>query len=413
VKRVVLLPAVIFSLLILFGCSSESKKATTTPNTSTADQENALADDALANGDYTTANTHYKAALAADPTNTRANLGAAVTEVDLVQNDPQVSSLVDQLQGVVPVPAARASRAGARMMGKLGLSNGRLYDPSSVGRMMAKLVLKATSDPPLLSEVQDAIKNKVLPKLQYAEDRLNVMESNPNFELLLPPAMTDGPDTIEVDLGDIRVLDAVVNQTQGWLGVVMAYNFDIPNPTELVPLDSLLGASTDFGKLNSDGAGWLTAARADLQQSHVEFSAGVAAINAETDNQDNDVIPQTALQEQGFLDFQSHFDDVDQSLNGPVDVTVKDYQNVDQTIQVQLKNFFTSPITDWKTKFPNHDFDPTTGDPRVLDPITFPDPTFNGIFPNLTNVGWQGLIGPVGPRPPGLRALRALRAFRR
>jgi len=31
------------------------------------------------------------------------------------------------------------------------------------------------------------------------------------------------------------------------------------------------------------------------------------------------------------------------------------------------------------------------------DPVTFPDPKFNDVFPEMTNSAWQALIGPVGP----------------
>lgn len=410
-KRTRFVPIAIVSLLFMFGCSS-STRVTNPVNPGAAEQETVLGDQALAGGDYTAANTHYKAALAIDSSHPRANLGAAVTEVYLVQNDPEVAALIARLQALTAAPASLRTgppalgRPGARITSRLGLVSGRLYDPSSIGRMLGVLVLQGTADPPLLSEVQSVIKRKLIPRVQYAEDRLNQVETDPNFVMRLPPSITDEPDTVEVDLGEVRVLDAVVNEVQGWLGIVVAYNFDVPNPVDLVPPDSLLGPLTNFGKLNTDGAAALSQARVDFLQAHTEFNAGVATIGGETDDQSDDVIPQAALLEPEFVDFRTTFDQVDASLNAPVDVLVRDYLGVTRTIQVQLKNFFTNPIADWKTKLPDHDFDTTTGDPYILDPITFPDPIFNGVFPNMTNATWQSLIGPVGPPSPALRVAR-------
>lgn len=387
------------SLVFASGCGS-SDKSTAPPDPAAAEAAAQLGDQAFAAGDVVAANTHYKEALAKDPTNSHANLGAAVTEMGLLESDAEVTGVADRLYPLLPRPA-RASlplgigRPRSALARFTGLVGGRDYGPRATGLAMGNLLMRATEDPPLLSEVQSVLRTRVMPRLQYAEDRLGVLEQNANFSMLLDPELTGGPDTVEVDLGEVRVLDAVINELQGWLGMVVAYNFDFPMPSELVPPDSILANGTSFGKLNTGGTQLLAAARLDFLKAHTIFAAGADGIAAETDNQDDDLIPQAALQEQGFIQFMSDFDDVNNALQNTIAINVDDYQGGQVGIQLNIGSFFTNAIADWKTKLPAHTFDGTTGQPLITNPVTFPDPTFNGIFPGMTNATWQSIIGPV------------------
>ena len=380
------------AFLTVAGCGSDDK-ATTPVDPAGAEFLAQQADQKLIDGDYAGANTLYKSALVKDPSHERANLGAGVTELALLESDPEITPYVEPL---IPAPQRGTNLLrGPAPTRASALVGGRRYGPMLVGRVLGRLVIQGTSDPLVLSEIQDVIRRRVLPRLIYAEARLDRLELDPGFVLLLPPAMTGGPDTIEVDLGEVRMLDAFVNVVEGWLAIAIAYNFDFPEPSELVPLDSLLASGTAFGQLHSGGAANLASARLDFLAAHSELHAAAGYIMAETDDQANDAIPRAAIEDPDFDAVLAEFDKAYESLTGPIDVVVQDHLGADVTIQVQLGNFFTVPILDWKTKLPNHDFDSSTGDPIVLEPITFPDPKFNNIFPNLTNVIWRQLIGPV------------------
>jgi hypothetical protein len=390
------------ALSIVAGCGSDDK-ATNPADPGAAEQLSLQGDQALMNGDYAGANAYYKNALTKDPTHEHANLGAAVTELALLESDPEITPYVDPL---LPAPQRGTTLLrGPAPTRAMALVGGRRYGPMLMGRVLGRLVLQGTSDPLVLSEVQDVIRRRVLPRLIYAEARLDRLELRPDFAMFLTPEMTGAPDTIEVDLGEIHMLDAFVNVIEGWLGIAVAYNFDFPEPSELVPLDSLLDTpSNAFGKLNSGGGALLSSARLDFLAAHSELHAAASYILAETDDQADDAIPKAAIDTPDFDAVLAEFDNAYESLTGPIDVVVQDYLGADKTIQVQLGNFFTNPISDWKAKLPTHSFDPVTGDPVVNDPITFPDPKFNNIFPNLTNTIWQQLVGPVPPRPAAVHA---------
>lgn len=390
--RILTVLAACVALSMVAGCGSDDK-ATPPVDTAGAEFLAQEGDQALIAGDYAGANAKYKSALLKDPSHQRANLGAGVTELALLESDPEITPYVEPL---LPAPQRGTNLLrGPSPTRATALVGGRRYGPMLVGRVLGRVVMQGASDPLVLSEIQDVIRRRVLPRLIYAEARLDRLELDPNFVLPLTPEMTGAPDTIEVDLGEIRMLDAFVNVIEGWLGIAIAYDFDFPEPTELVPLDSLLATGTAFGKLHSGGAANLASARLDFLAAHSELHAAAAYILAETDDQANDAIPRAAIEDPDFDAVLTEFDNAYESLTGPVDVVVQDHLGADLTIQVQLGNFFTSPIVDWKTKLPDYDFDPWTGDPVVRDPVTFPDPKFNNIFPNLTNVIWRQLIGPV------------------
>ena len=375
------------------GCSKKSATAPTGGGT-TPQQEVDAGNSALANGDVAGANSHYKAALALSPTNSQANLGAGVTEIYLVQNDPDVIAILNALGNPsLPAPDLRSKRAS--FLARMGLSSRRRYDPVSNARMMFRAFLTLVHEPPLVSEVQTVLKSAVLPRLQYAEDRLNVIENNPNFVWVVPDSLTGFYGPVEVDLGDVRILDAVINNIQGTVGLLVAYDFDVPS-YDHVRGDSLLASGTAFGQLHSDGATQLSAARTNLITATNEVDAAVTSILAETDDQSDDLIPIDALGTASDVSaLRAQLDQIRSTLNGPTAFDFVNRLGSPDQVTAYVGRFFTNPLADIKNYLPAHDFDPTTHDPFLLDPITFPDPTFNGIFPGMTNARWQELIGPV------------------
>ena len=399
-KRTFALSAALVLAFAIGSCSSDNGKAPTDPAGAIVDVQ--MGNDALAAGDYAAANQHYKNALAKDPSNSEANFGAALTELVLASENPDVVSLANlvdlvELPPGFPARAPGNERVGLTRAGEtlrhFGIG-GVSANPVKYGRAVGKLLLLGAGEPEVLSDVQTIIKLHVLPPLQYAETRLQTLETNANFVFKITPEMSGASDTLEIDLGEIYVLDGVINAIQGWLHMLVAYNFDVyGNP----PADSLLAAGTSFGKLHPGGAVDMASAHANLLLSHARIEQMIAYVGAETDPQDDDIIPLAVLSEPDFLEFKAGFDDVKDALTEVVVLDVFDYQNNPVQVAVQIGNFLTNPISDWKTKLPTHTFSPDGRDVFVTDPITFPDPIFNGVFPEMTNSLWQQLIGPVGP----------------
>lgn len=384
--------------LAIFGCGGD--KGTSPIDPAGAQAEAQLGDQALASGDFEAASQHYEAALQKDPSNPQANIGAAITDIYLLQNDPEVAQLFGYIGGSPAFPIRSSGRESARSrVERLTAFGDTRFQPLSPVRAVGRLTAMGTEDPPLLSDVQRVIRTKVLPRLERAEERLNRAEQNPSWRFLLPPSVTNEPDTIEVDLGEVYAVDAVVNAVQGWLQILVAYNFDTPNGA--ANPESLLANGTAFGTLHTGGAVYLGAARNNWMRADTQLEAGIAFIDNETDDQSNDVIPRDAVHLPEFLAWKAEFDKLQTSLSAPVAVSVTDCASGEVSVNVQIGRFFTTPITDFKTKLPAHTFD-ENHEPVLTEPLTFPDPTFNGIFPGMTDAVWRTLI--CGPPPPAMIA---------
>ncbi len=291
----------------------------------------------------------------------------------------------------LPAPAARAARS-SRILSHIGIQPGFRFDPFSNGRALARLYMRGAANLNEFTWAQNVIKNTIMPELQYAEDRLTVVRQHPTWSYLIPTSVTGLSFPLEADLGEALALDAVVNSLQGVLGTLIAYDFDAaPDAT-----DADLLASTTFGTLHTDGAAQLGAARANLLVASTRFAEMETSIRAEGDDQSDDVIPVEALDAPGAQDAAQAFADMAAALSGTVqtDVTTWDAQIV--TVSVSAGTFFTSPITDLKTMLPTNTTD-ACNHVVVTSPVSFPYPTFNGVFPGMPNIVWQSIIGTVAP----------------
>ena len=383
-------------LALTLGCGKSSTKPTV--DSGGAQHETDLGSQALASGNYANANAHFKAAIALDPGNAQAQFGAGVTEVYLLQNDPDILAVQAQLplvrSPIVPVQHSRTGRVETMRQRLTAARSGvdQRYSPKPMGTAFFRTLLLAADEPDSISEVQAIIRNKVMPRLQYAEERLNAAEAASNFVMLLPPSVTDLPDTIEIDKTELYVLDAVVNSVQGWCGLLVAYNFDVENSDfEHVNAESLLTGATAWATLHAGGVLDLASARLNFLNVKGKLDAAAAYLAAETDDQSDDIIPQSWLTTQDFTDLHDAVAQVYTSLNSPVTITVNDYSMQPMDLQIQIGRFFVPAITDLKPKFPALVFYGTV--PEIAVPITFPDPTINGIFPDMTNVRWRQLTG--------------------
>jgi len=383
---------------MLWGCGSDNSTAPPPADPQGAATEVALGNTDLGNGNYAGANQHYQAALTKDPNNNQARLGVAVTDVYLLQNDTEVQSVVDYLDQVPPpvVGNARVMLHSKRVASLLDPAH-RSFTPVSEGRAVMRMLTAAVTNPPAISDIQRIIVTKVMPKLQSTQNHLNVIEQASEFVFKLPPAATGLADTLEIDKSDVLLLDSVVNGVQGWLGLVVAYNFDVSNNDfDNVNTDSLLTPGTDWAKLHDGGALALAAAKENLLLVKTRLDQAALSLAGEADDQTDDLVPKTWLDTPEYQDLQDGVTRATNTLAGPVAITVNDYAGQPFAMGLNLGRFFVPAITDLKTKLPDHTFD-VYGKPQLVAPITFPDPTINGIFPDMTDARWQQLTGVTGP----------------
>ena len=369
-------------------------------------------------------------------------------------------------------------------------------------------------DIPLVRTLQGIIRNRSLPSTDRIVGHLNVVEAHPDWQLTI----IDEGDTTEIDLGEVYVLDACTRALRAGLQVATAYDVE-PAPDgdygwltqladhagytgyELHPgtaagdtlvlvddeevdvdrqeifvngVEDLLTPGSSFLKLWTNPWSGATAMQAGYDEMNVLLSRLETAydfIQAEGDDQSDDIIAQTLIAELDAAIVEAGADLpewigtwetipdviawVEDIMSGPytVPVEVGDTEVYDLTVDISA--LFLTPVPDWKTKLPYHEFlprsewatfvesyahGPYSYEPQFTYTFTidgedlqftnigfvihagsywdteaplvlldgpggsqigedefpyFPDYTFGGLFPGLNRSGWLTLVGDV------------------
>ena len=348
---VFILMITLFSVSVI-GCSKVSDVKV--PET-LSDAKNKMAE-----GNLDGANSDYLQVLSADPTNAEANFGAALLGVLGVAVDNNTRTLAAKF-GAINTPATLNE-----------LFNSISANQASSAVMNYSAFIQTAITPEVTpSEIQSYIKATLIPALEKALDRLAVVEANPNFKFIVTTKMSGADKDREIDLGEIYSLDLLGSLMKAGLHELISYNWDFSTTNPL--------SEESFGTLKSDGAGNMTTAEDLYIRAMNKWIAGINYIDAETDDQTDDCIPK--------------FDDPNLKNSvltaiGLVKSSLTDGNTTfpitsSESIVVNLKNFYSSPVSDWKVyingaknNFPaGYDF------------------TLNGLFPNMqTKDDWDNLM---------------------
>jgi hypothetical protein len=314
--------------------------------------------DKMEAGDLDGALDEYEAVLAADSTNSEANFGAALLGVFSVAVDDNTRALAAKLGANVP-----STLNGLITTTPTVSASSRIVNYSSF--------VQAAATPTITpGEVQTYIKNTLIPALDTALGRLAAIEADPDFKYVITSRMTRGGRDVEVDLGEIYALDLMGSMLKAMLHEAIAYNWDYSTSQ---PLNE-----PAFGTLKSDGPANMASARTAYIRMMGKWTAGINYIAAETDDQSDDAIPKFPSSS-AREDFLKYIGLVKNSLeNGDTTIDL----NSHASIVVDLKQYYTSPIADWKT-YAN----------AVANSYVGFDYTINGAFPEMTTrADWDNLV---------------------
>lgn len=395
----------IIALALMAGCGKETPSDGDLYDPDRAEQLVAEANQAVEDGDWAKADSLYKEALKYDPDNTDANFGVGFCQIVLLRDDPDIEeiiSLVESwLSGEKPVPP-KAFDLWGRRVGK-GKFSYEIPSAASFPKAIPSFMKFVIDTIPALSDIQQIIDDRIIPVINYVLGKFEFLEGYPDFYFYITPGMGEGVDTnividsIEIDVGDIYVADAGLRTIRGILRILTAYNFDVNydsllnEATRPTYVRTLIDGNNSFFTLKGDGATKMSDSRGDLLTAIEKVRSGVNSIQDETDPQDDDLIPKMSQDE--YEDFMLGLDTATAVLTVPYTVAVYDTAGIEMEIIIDAKKFFLNPIVDWKAKLPYHHWDWDEGGFVPDSPLTFPDPTFNGIFPDMTNPDWRRLIG--------------------
>ncbi len=344
--------------------------------------------------------TEFESAIEKNPNNTEAQFGAAACKIIVTTQDPTFLEMNDSLEKWSGGPVAMAKPTDALLpSGKILEQSQNNVAQSHV--MLMKMIQSASNNTDNafnITKLQDFVDEKLLvgpnALIPYILDRLSIIENDPNFTFLITPAMYDttATDTIEIDLGEIYMLDASIRLLRSFLFVFTAYNLDIYNPEFTAVIndetcnDSLesaylkwLDTQSGFLTLRNDktptGRTKMENALSSARSTILKIKAGITFIRNELDEQSNDVIKKSYITEadqtiteeglnpnadqfiKGKKTIEDVLTEIDLLISSDYTVTA-DFDSNSATAQgtlvINISNWFMNPVDDFKKLIPYH-----------------------------------------------------------
>lgn len=407
-----------YSLLVLLtltlvSCSEEDPIGTPDPAASKvkSDQATALLETEMfnmINNNYNSlsdldqinmsaANALFKEALTLDETNAQAQFGAAFTEFIMVYKDPDFNALLKDIDSAMNDGNAINKLLSPNLLP--GSTAGMKVPISEAGGTIFAIMKLAVKDPPLISRVQQVLREKLLPRLEYAATQFAKLEANASFKFVISGKMQGDPEIESVALypAEIYMMDAMMHWLKFSVDAFLIFKFDIPNYNQSTLLAALNQNSTNFFVLAADGAARATAAKNDLNMIAAKLLAGITSLETLSGNKPDAVIKigNNGIKQNDLDSTKKYLNKFKDAITQDVTVHLRDADSDGNNydIKINLGNFFNNPPQNPKAAF----FPAYTVEARGTDNVelrfnaqtyeefTFPDPTFNGLFPGMTN----------------------------
>jgi hypothetical protein len=367
----------------------------------------------------------FEDALDLDPDCEEAHMGMALVGLFMMAQDDDLAELMEDFEqefGGTELPIGPPLA---------GMATRSLFEGGILGRSFAimhraPLVMTPQelqlvgpqadkADGPLLRELQTHIHDHMLPRVATIISHLAHVESHPDFQMLVTFGDEVDPEMIEIDLGEVYVLDAVMRALRTGLLVATAYDIEIApdgdyswitdnmgyigyNDYEVVTgtaagdtlylyddeyvdvqqaaavygeIANLLAPGSDFLTLWTDPWSGEDAMQAAYDEGFLllgKLEAAYEFIQDETDPQDNDVIEQLLIAEldEAILEMGADLPEwigtfetlpdviawIEEIFSGPYTIPVPMGEDTTFDLTVDISALFVDPVDDWKTKLP-------------------------------------------------------------
>jgi hypothetical protein len=314
-------------------------------------------------GDIDGAHQNYLTVLNAAPDNSEANFGEALIGVLNVAIDSNTGTLLKKHKLI-----------NYKMPSTLN----ELFAPLITGEAKAHSIVNfsafaqaATTPEVIPSEIQSYIKNTLLPPLDTALARLATIESDKNFKYVINKKLGRLAKDRELDLGEIYLLDVVGSLFKGIFHDLLAYNWNYSTTSPL--------SEESFATLKLDGKENMELARISFIRAMAKQIDGINHIDAETDDQADDLIPKFNKQadKDALLKYLGLIKNSLENGNTIVEISPT------KSLVVNLKRYYVSPVSDWK---------PYINGVKNNFPAGY-DFTLNGVLPDMTSrAAWDKFL---------------------
>lgn len=418
---------IMFSMLFLFllGCEDESS---TGPDTDAAkasvDSANAALEDvldALMNSEvnqpsdinfeepYNLFNQAYKQ----DPNNPDANLGLALTNLLMITQSPEMSSVFNEWQALFGGSGSFSKVSGNNSFFPSS-ANAFKFPVNRLVKGMMNLPKNAVNDLPQINTIQEMIETVILPRLDFAAEALDVVDDHPDFVFMVSPRMQGDADadSLEIDLTEIYVLELMINMLRAQANLTVAYSVDVWG------FDSL-EAITAFSKGGSflklrHGPSPMQDAKSAFLTALNKLESGLVFLMSETDPQDDDLIKLDPGTQVDMSEVSNRLVTIRNLFNQPGQYTDDwddDPSTPDETITIDFSEIFDNPANDLKALLPDYSImvqglmlqngpDVITiylpmliWNANSFNEWIFPDPTFSGFLPGMTDSEFKRIFG--------------------
>ena len=354
---------------------------------------------------FRTANSLYKEAIQLDSTNKDAHLGAALTEILCVYSDTAVNRVVKQWESFAnsngnpnPIPMKNA--------GLLSSTSQMVVPVNEMAKNLLKIYTVAQVDPPLISDMQRIIRDAFLPRIDYAIQQLSLIENDDTYKFRVSGKMQGDTKLTDVYLYPTEFLmtDALLQGVKSMLEGFLVYKFDLPDYTQASLVAALQQNSTTFFYLASDGTTHSQNAKAAINNMIDKMLSGITKLETVSGHKADAVIKigNDGLQQADLDTAKKYLNKMKNAMTSPIDVHIDNAgtDGLPMDIQVNLGQFFDNPVANPKASFIpaytvaasgtediNFEFNANT-----YAEFNFPDPTFGGVFPGMTNAKMKTLM---------------------
>ncbi len=315
--------------------------------------------------DYSEPYALYVEAHELNPKNSDANFGLALTGFLMLSQDNQLQDMLVRWESYFNVHDESETHLEPTSGFTLPLSVDGIRIPLTpiIGTPVA-LSKMSMEDVPQFSEFQSLVESLFLPVIEASIEALDAVDDSSDFVFLISPSMQGDfeAEPLELDLTEVYALEMGLYGLKSVLRAVLAYNFDFVSYDSLGIMTELSQGSA-FATLKSGGAANLGIALESAQMAVTKALASLDFLEAETDDQSNDIIQSTDNID--MMEIRASVMDAQSTLSEPTLIHYDYWEDiyddngywidetfVEDSITVDISQFFLNPINDFKAMLP-------------------------------------------------------------
>jgi hypothetical protein len=341
-------------------------------------------------------NTLYKEALTLDPNNKDAQFGVGMTEMLTAYADPEINSLIKQIDSSMNDNKLEKSFYN----GLLPISTSQMEVPlvTSASNIFAVQKL-ALTDPPLISKIQQVLKDKLLPRIQTAIDKLSKLDTDTTFSFTVTGKMQGDPNLkpYKIYCTEVALSNGLMNGLKFMLEQFLIYQFPLADYKQATLLSALAQSNTTFFVLAPDGQQRAANAKTALQTMITKIQTGIQMLETFSNKKADAIIKigNDGLKQTDLDSVKKYLTKALSAFNQSVTVHLEDADTDgnDYDIQINLGNFFSNlPQNPKQAYLPPYNVVAVGTDKidikfvaQTYNQFIFPDPTFGNTYPGMTN----------------------------